>query len=175
MQKKHVFIQHLLLEEGVRVASQARVAARKQYDVRQGLRQGLAALRGEALAATPREQQMLRVGRAEQAGVLRRVEGRGFGSGWVRKCVSDVWLRHVRRGGRWRSEVMSDEVWLASHVRLWMVARVARRWLRGFRERAAARLRVVHGGVLGLLEAGLTPSEMGGELADEAAAAARRV
>ena len=28
-----------LLEEGVRVASQARVAARKQYDIRQGLRQ----------------------------------------------------------------------------------------------------------------------------------------
>ena len=70
---------------------------------------------------------------------------------------------------------MSDEMWLASHVRLWMVARVARRWLRGFRERAAARLRVVHGGVLGLLEAGLTPCEMGGELADEAAAAAAAV
>ena len=161
-----------LLEEGVRVASQARVAARKQYDRRQGLLQGLAALRGEALAATPREQQMLRAGRAEQASVQRRVEGRGFGLGWVKECVRNVWLRRVRHRGRWREEVLSEEVWLASHLRLWTVARVARKWLRGYRERVARRLRESHGSVLGMLDAGLTAYELGDELAGEAAAAA---
>ena len=44
-----------LLRAGTRVATKARVEARELFDARAGLVRGLGALRGEALAATPRE------------------------------------------------------------------------------------------------------------------------
>ena len=71
--------------------------------------------------------------------------------------------------------MVGDDVWLASHVRLWVAARVARRWLQGFRVRAAGRLRDSHAGVLGMLAAGLSAHELGDELAAEAGVAAAAV
>ena len=164
-----------LLGEGVRVAAQARAAGRKAYDRLQDLRRGVAALRGAALGASPREQQLLRAGRVAQGVVRARAAGAGLDRERAKEWEQWEWMRRVRRQGRWRVEVMHDEVWLGSHVRLWVMARVARRWLAAFLRRRAEGLRARHGAELDMLEAGLTALHMGEELEEEAQRAAAAV
>ena len=143
-----------LLLSGTRVASKARVEARELFDARSGLSRGLGALRGEALAATPREWAAGRDARVEQRGVEQRLMRADVEPAQVRWCSRSVWKRYVRVRGRMRAVAMDDEVWLSSHISLWRAAVFARRWLQGFRTRRFSSL-------LAMADAGCTVAEMG--------------
>ena len=115
-----------LLLAGTRVAAKARADARVEFDTRVGLVRGLGALRGEALAATPREGAAGRAARVEQSGVMVRLSQGSAGAQVAGWCARAVWMRYARGKGRLRAEALDGEVWLASHLRLWRAARCAR-------------------------------------------------
>ena len=156
-----------LLGEGVRVAARVRRDARLRFERMGQLKRGMAALRAEVMAATPRELEGLRAGRRGQAEVVARAERLG-----PREAVSrgrSAWGRVVEHKREWREQGMEGEVWLAGHMRLWRAARVARRWLYLHRRRALAR----HEGTLDLVAAGITVEEMGDGFVREAEEALR--
>ena len=100
---------------------------------------GLGALRGAALAAVPREVAACRAARVAQTQVVARLRSCQVQAGVADWCGRSGWKRFVRARGRLRAVALDDEVWLASHLRLWRAACWARRWLRGFRERGVRR------------------------------------
>ena len=143
-----------VLEEGVRVANRVRRVERRTYDRLASLRRGVRALRVEALAATPWEQNQMRKGRKEQKAVRERFACRG---GEVsERYARDGWKRHVRHKGRWREVDEDDNVWF-EHGRLWRVHRCVRSFVLRLKARAAA-VR------LDMLEAGVTEEEAGEEM-----------
>ena len=78
-----------LLGEGVRVAAAVRRAGRNEYDRLCDMRRGLAALRAEAVAASPREVHLMRAGRAAQASVVQRMGE--VSTSWGKRMVEGVW------------------------------------------------------------------------------------
>ena len=119
-------------------------------------------MRGATLRATPREQMELREARCEQARVVKRALPT-VSEGSVRFMAQAGWRRRIRHCGRGGEVALGDEVWLATHLRLWRVARLARGWLHGFRGRREARARREFGAELALWEAGLDEGKMGGK------------
>ena len=124
----------------------------------------MAAMRAEALAATPFEVARLREAREAQRVTLGDLSG---GGDQEREALGRAaWCRRVWDRGRWRSQAVDDEVWLDSgwHSKAWRFARLCRLWVWRFRRRRDAAL-------LALREAALTREEMGDGLADEVEAA----